>query len=112
MANYAVEYSKKVDKILEEEHSANEISEIISEHLTKIGFFQHERLVHLIVTGIFAILDIVMIAVSFITFNISCVLLIFFFTILLIPYIFHYYFLENSIQKMYRQYEELKCKVR
>ena len=24
----------------------------------------------------------------------------------------HYYFLENSIQKMYRQYEELKCKVR
>ena len=27
--------------------------------------------------------------------------------VLLIPYIAHYYILENGVQKMYRQYDEL-----
>jgi len=109
MANYAVEYVKKMDRILEEERSVDE--EIISDHLIKIGFFQHERFVHLIVTVLFAIMDIIMFAVSANTFNFSCILLMFFFTLLLIPYVFHYYFLENSVQRMYKQYEELKAKV-
>jgi len=112
MANYACEYVKKIEKFLEEEHLENELNEMIKDHLTKIEFFQHERMIHLIVTALFAIMDIVMLAVSFVTFNISCVLLLAFFTLLLIPYVFHYYFLENSVQKMYKQYDELRTKVR
>lgn len=112
MANYAKLYVKRVDKFLEEEHSSKEINEMLSEHLIRIGFFQHERLVHLIVTVLFAILDVVMLIGSFLAFNIACVLLLFFFTLLLIPYIFHYYFLENSVQKMYVQYEELKAMIK
>lgn len=112
MANYAKLYVKRVDKFLGEEHSPKEINEMLSEHLTRIGFFQHERLVHLIVTVLFAILDVIMLISSFFTFNIACVVLLFFFTLLLIPYIFHYYFLENSVQKMYVQYEELKARVK
>jgi len=111
MANFAVEYVRSMEKILEEEHSKKELNEIISEHLTKIGFFQHERLIHLIVTVLFAILDVIMVAISFVTFNISCILLMLFFTILLVPYIFHYYFLENSVQRMYKQYDDLKAKM-
>ena len=30
--------------------------------------------------------------------------------ILLIPYIMHYYFLENSVQKMYRLYDEINSR--
>ena len=110
MTNYAVLYTKKIDEFLKEKHSSNEIIEMTSTHLTRIGFFQHERLIHLIVTVLFAILDMAMIIISFFTFNISCILLMFFFTLLLVPYIFHYYFLENSVQKMYKQYEELLVK--
>ena len=108
MANYAVEYAKQVDKFLKEEHTINEINEMLSEHLIQIEFFQHERLIHLIVTALFAVLDIIMVLFSFVGFNVFCTLLMLLFTVLLIPYVFHYYFLENSVQKMYRQYKELK----
>ena len=108
MANCACEYVKVIDKFLTEEHSVDEVNNVISEHLIKISFFQHERLVHLLVTILFAIMDIIMLAVSFSTFNLQCFLLLFFFTVLLVPYIFHYYFLENSVQKMYMQYDELR----
>jgi hypothetical protein len=31
--------------------------------------------------------------------------------VLLIPYIMHYYLLENGVQKMYRQYDEMLRRV-
>ena len=67
MANYACEYVKKINKFLEEEHSPKEIDEAISTHLIKVKFFQHERLVHLIVTVLFAIMDIIALFAFFIS---------------------------------------------
>ena len=58
--------------------------------LIQIQFFQHERLIHLIVTALLA-LDIL-------------------FLVLLIPYIFHYYRLENGVQKLYEYYDKLSCR--
>ena len=44
MKKYLYDYIKSIDKILEKK----EINDnIIKEHLIKIGFFQHERLIHL-----------------------------------------------------------------
>ena len=108
MANYAVQYVKKVDEYLGEEHSKEDIVEVTENHLLKIQFFQHERLVHLIVTVLFALLDIVMASVSFFCPSIIINTIIILFTVLLIPYVFHYYFLENSVQKMYEQYDKLR----
>lgn len=112
MANYAVTYVKKMDAFLNEEHSLEELNNTVSEHLIKIGFFQHERFIHLLVTFLFAILDIIMLALSFFVNDLVIYLLLGLFTVLLIPYIFHYYFLENSVQKMYMQYELLKNKLK
>ena len=39
---------------------------------------------------------------------IGILLLLLIFICLLIPYIFHYYYLENTVQYMYKQYDELK----
>ena len=108
MANYMVEYVKSVDKYLNENHSEDENIMKIEDHLIQISFFQHERLIHLIVTVCFAILDIIMITVSFFVCALLPNLLVVLFTLLLIPYIFHYYFLENSVQKMYKQYDKLR----
>lgn len=84
-----------------------EIAAIKTEHLTQIAFFQHERLVHLIVTVLFAILEMFAIALAMFFPDISTLLLVVVVLVLLIPYIRHYYILENEVQKMYGQYDRL-----
>ena len=76
--------------------------------LVQIGFFQHERLIHLIVTVTFALLTVgSMIACLFVQqLGLYCLTVLF--LILLIPYIRHYYILENGVQKLYALYEEMK----
>ncbi len=111
MANLYSEHVKRVDSFLDEEHSVNEINEVMDEHMTKIGFFQHERWLHFCATMLFAVLDIVMLVVYFFTVDCFAALLVFLFTVLLVPYVFHYYFLENSLQRMYVQYDLLKKKM-
>lgn len=94
-----------------EEQDANEWERIVrdklEEHLTQIGFFQHERLVHLIVTVIFALLEMLAILLSVIADSLFSILLPIVILILLIPYIRHYYILENEVQKMYVQYDRM-----
>lgn len=102
-------YINSVDKILTEKDIHN-LSKITSNHLQQIQFYQHERLIHLLVTGIFAILSMLSLlgAIAFCHFGL--LLLFFLLLCLLIPYIFYYYTLENSVQKMYDQYWKLKEK--
>lgn len=99
----------KIDVLLKEDKIKNK-EVILEEHLTQISFFQHERFVHLLVTVFVGI-----IAVLFFLFGILLeelmILLLFAVTLLLfIPYILHYYHLENGVQRMYEQYWELKSK--
>jgi hypothetical protein len=75
----------------------------LKEHLIQVGFFQHERLVHLIVTITFAILEMLCICVSVINFNPFVAILAVLILTLLVPYVRHYYILENEVQKMYKQ---------
>jgi hypothetical protein len=76
--------------------------------LVQIGFFQHERLIHLIVTITFALLTIISWIVVLIHPDISVFLLTGAFFALLIPYIRHYYILENGVQKLYEYYDKLE----
>lgn len=102
-------YINTVDKILAEKDIHN-LSIVTTNHLQQIQFYQHERLIHLLVTGMFAILSMLSLlgAITFCHFGL--LLLFFLLLCLLIPYIFYYYTLENSVQKMYDQYWKLKEK--
>ena len=102
-------YINTVEKLLSEKEIHNR-SQVIVDHLQQIQFYQHERLVHLIVTGIFAILSMLTLLGALILCHLGLLLLSFLFLCLLIPYIFYYYTLENSVQKMYDQYWKLKEK--
>ena len=82
-------------------------SDILQEHLIQIGFFQHERLVHLIVTVTFAILTLISIVAALMICNPALYVLTLLLVVLLIPYIMHYYTLENEVQKMYEQYDRI-----
>lgn len=83
------------------------MQEMVQEHLVQVGFFQHERLIHLIVTVTFALLEMLAIVLSVISDSLFTLLLPIVILILLIPYIRHYYILENEVQKMYVQYDRM-----
>ena len=80
----------------------------LKEHLVQVGFFQHERLIHLIVTVTFALLEMLAIVLSVISDSLFTLLLPVVILILLIPYIRHYYIQENEVQKMYVQYDRMR----
>lgn len=76
--------------------------------LIQIQFFQHERLIHLIVTVLFALLAIISILASlFLETQPILLILDLLFIVLLIPYIGHYYRLENGVQKLYEYFDLL-----
>ena len=65
MKNYMKEYINRMDKIINNKERVDE--ELVKEHLIKIKFFMHERLVHFLVTMLFAIM--------FLIFDVQCVFL-------------------------------------
>lgn len=76
--------------------------------LTRIKFYQHERLIHLIVTMTFAIMTVISFFMLVTAGGTAAILLSLLFLGLTIPYVMHYYFLENSVQELYRLYYEAK----
>lgn len=76
-------------------------------HLVQIGFFMHERLIHLIVLALFAVLTVGSCITFVVTSNISLLILVLALMVLLVPYIMHYHLLENSVQYMYEQYDRM-----
>jgi len=73
-----------------------------------IIFFQHERLVHLIVTFFVGIAMVLFFIGFIITENVYVFILFSILLCLFIPYIFHYYYLENNVQKLYDYYLQSK----
>lgn len=105
-------YMKKYQMYIEERLAKEDISEreyegIRVDFLEHIKFMQHERVIHLLVTILFAFL---------LLFGVVAIILypnwmsILFTLVILIPeifYILHYYKLENGVQEMYRVYDRL-----
>lgn len=88
--------TKKIDKSL------------VEDLLVKISFFQHERIVHFLVTMLVGLITVILLVVNLFIENIFILILLFIFICLLIPYIFHYYFLENKVQYLYNLYDKIK----
>lgn len=107
MKERILNYMNHIDDLLDSETDSTDYEKLIKEHLVQIGFFMHERLIHLIVTVVFAILTL-MTAFTYLKYQtIGLLLLTTLFIVLLVPYINHYYLLENGVQKMYKQYDEM-----
>ena len=107
MKKSIMEYVNYIDKLLKKK-SIDNLDEVINSHLIKISFYQHERLIHLIVTSLVAILLIISFLYTILMPTLGLILLTSMFILLAVPYIVHYYFLENNVQKLYIQYDELK----
>ncbi len=108
MKKYLSEYLSRLEALLEKEQPADfDYDALLQSHLQMIQFMQHERLIHFLVTMLFAICFFIAMGI-FLLGNLMYVLpLLILILSLLIPYVAHYYFLENSVQKMYRLYDEI-----
>ncbi len=106
MRKYIEEYTEEVLTKLKGKVTKEDLEEL----KLKITYFQHERLIHLLVTIAFAIFTVIFLCLGMI----SYVFLIPFasFIIFLIFYILHYFFLENHVQYLYRLYDEMKAKLK
>ena len=100
-------YMDYVDGILQDNESKHDYHKIREEHKVQISYFIHERLVHLLVTLTFALLAFGVFFVLYMKFAPELLLLFLAVMVLLIPYVMHYFLLENGVQKMYRQYDAL-----
>lgn len=106
MRKYINECIKETNKKLKGDITSNDINDL----LIKIKFFQHERLIHLIVTLFCILLFIIFIVLMFYTklFFIPTVIAM----VLIIFYIVHYFFLENSVQYLYKLYDDMYAKIK
>ena len=112
MKKRILDYRGKIDNLLEENAPDTDWEAVLSEHLVQIGFFQHERLVHLLVTLAFALFTILTILAGLVMESVMLLGLTVAFLVLLVPYIMHYYLLENETQKMYVQYDKIFVHIR
>ncbi|MDE5539635.1 MAG: hypothetical protein K2J20_04035 [Bacilli bacterium] len=98
MRKYIEIYIKELETKIANKHkfSAAELTDI----KLKITYFQHERLIHLLVTLFYVLFVFFFLAMGMISFiflipfGLGLIFLIF--------YIRHYFFLENSIQYLYK----------
>ena len=112
MRKRILNYRKRIDTLLEKNAPDTDWEDVLSEHLVQIGFFQHERLVHLMVTLAFAVLTMAVVIAGLVLASPVLLALTLLFLLLLIPYIMHSYLLENETQKMYIQYDKILEHVR
>lgn len=114
MKKYVLEVMTAVQKYIDGEMKdapCEKTYEVLNEFEKKIEYFQHERHIHLLVTLAFAtwlLFEIFCLFVLPVEFLIAGVLLVAIFFGLTIGYVMHYYFLENSVQKMYHMRDEIR----
>lgn len=105
MKERILNYVQETDKIIERQEKITK--ERLDYHLIQIEQFQHERLIHLIVTVFVGTLAILFLLFGLLIENIGLLIAFLGLLCLFIPYILHYYLLENNVQKMYYQYDKL-----
>ncbi len=102
-------YLKGISEKAEKGEFTPEELEVLRQQASlQIAFFQHERLIHLIVTMTFALMTIMTLIGICLTSYLPLVALIVLLLVLLVPYIRHYYILENGTQTLYRYFDSLE----
>lgn len=88
--------------------SAENSEEFLAYLFRWIEWFQHERLIHLLVTLFFALFSIGMLFAFMVMKELMLGVLFLIFAITTAFYINHYYLLENKTQYLYKLYDEIE----
>ena len=101
-------YIRQIDERLENPPEDIDYEEEQRKHLIQISFFMHERIVHEIVMALFALVTVLDFLCLVLYPQLLLAALLVVLMILLVPYVLHYYTLENGVQYMYEQYDEME----
>ena len=108
MKNRMKEYLSKMREL---DASKKKLSkDELNDMLIHIKFYQHERLIHLLVTIFVGLGTIMFFGIAINNNSVEFVIVGLITLILFAFYIVHYYFLENSVQELYDLYDSLKEK--
>ncbi len=112
MKKYCREHEAAMRRALDEmEHRSSHpgTADLLEYHLEKMRWIQHERLIHLIVTVmvVFIELFVVYLTVLHPELGILPPIIMLGLAVLLGFYFYHYFFLENTIQRWYKIADEL-----
>lgn len=102
MKIYLNDYIKLVDEVINSKKVTKTFKE---QHLIKIKFFQHERLIHLLVTLFYVLF--LFISLYFSTIIPNFIIIFFLLLVILLFYVIHYFRLENGVQYLYKQYDKI-----
>ena len=79
-------------------------------HRAQIEYLQHERLVHLLVTLFFGLCTLLTLLFLVLHPQVSVGVLVVLLLLLLVPYVVHYYKLENGVQRWYHLANEIEAR--
>lgn len=111
MVKYLKEHEVYINELLKQNSKKVDFKEILNNHRVVVANLQHERLIHLLVTLTFGFIFIVFMTLTLLLNLSSLIVFNILVLILLIPYIFHYYCLENGVQRLYKLDKELVLKI-
>ena len=107
MKQYCREHEQSITAALMEKHITPELINVQRE---KIAILQHERLVHLIVTVMVVLVELFAVDLVLLhpeTVGIPGTLVMLGLAVLLGFYFYHYFFLENTVQRWYKLLDEM-----
>lgn len=107
------EYKAKLDTMLISDNKKTDWAKVCEELTEKIKFYQHERLVHLIVTMTVSVMLVISVLAAYIAPEVTPIyfILIGLFLVLDAPYLFYYFMLENAVQDIYKYYDRVREKI-
>ena len=92
--------------------SKNQLRALLKEHQIKLAWFQHERLVHVLIMMLTIILFFISLGLLLtLQENVLLLVLCLVLAVMSSMYIFYYYRLENCVQSLYELYDRLKTKI-
>lgn len=111
MLKYLKNHEQYIREILNKEGENYDWGTLRKYHETQIKYMQHERFIHLVVTLFFGLFSLLTFLFMTLSNTFATLLLSILFNILLIPYIIHYYKLENGVQRWYEIDKEIIGKI-
>jgi hypothetical protein len=95
------EHRKFIEDEIKTTENPRQLKKLQKYHSKMTQNFQAERLIHLIITLFFALFSMLLAITVVVTENLTFLILTGLVLALLVPYIFHYYKLENGVQSLY-----------
>lgn len=101
MIDYMKKHESYVREVLEKNPDEEKLKELLAYHNWQIQWMQHERLVHLIVMLFVCFFTLLVFGFTVMRSSLPSMILLAILLILSVAYLFHYYRLENNVQKWY-----------